>query len=119
MNILFWLYKSRVNKKGLSPVMMRVTLEGQRLNLITQVDIEETSWDKDRQRIKGNGDLVKAYNNRLLQLKTIAWDYYNECTFTKTATGRRHKEPNSRQRRNSTYPVRSDRLSNQQPQGQD
>lgn len=80
MNILFWLYKSRVNKKGLSPVMMRVTLDGQRLNLLTRVDIEETNWDKDRQRIKGNSDLVKAYNNRLLQLKAMVWDYYNNCS---------------------------------------
>ncbi len=32
MKILFWLYKSRVNKKGLTPVMMRITIGSKRIN---------------------------------------------------------------------------------------
>lgn len=37
MNILFWLYKSRMNKKGLSPLMMRITIEGKRAEVITPI----------------------------------------------------------------------------------
>ncbi|MCU7551800.1 site-specific integrase [Chitinophagaceae bacterium LB-8] len=79
MNILFWLYKSRMNKKGLAPIMMRISLEGKRINFPTQIEIEETQWDKDRQKVKGSNDLVKAYNKQLLILNTNAWNYYNEC----------------------------------------
>lgn len=79
MNILFWLYKSRLNKNGLSSVMMRISLEGKRINFPTNIEVEETHWCRDKQQVKGNGDLTKAYNKQLLVLKTRAWNYYNEC----------------------------------------
>lgn len=47
MNILFWLYKSKMNKKGLAPIMMRISLDGKRINFPTQIEVEETQWDKD------------------------------------------------------------------------
>jgi hypothetical protein len=56
MKTLFWLYKSRLNKKGLIPVMMRITLNSNRINFPTGVEIEESFWDKDRPAL----DLVKA-----------------------------------------------------------
>jgi len=48
MKTLFWLYKSRLNKKGLIPVMMRITLNSNRINFPTGIEIEESFWDKDR-----------------------------------------------------------------------
>jgi site-specific recombinase XerD len=77
MKILFWLYKSKTNKKGLAPVMMRITLNGQRINFPTHVSTEEKHWDKDKQQIKGNSELTQKYNNYLLNLKTKAWEVYS------------------------------------------
>lgn len=77
MKILFWLYKSKTNKKGLAPVMMRITLSGQRINFPTHVSSEEKYWDKDKQQIKGGSELTQKYNNYLLNLKTKAWEIYN------------------------------------------
>jgi site-specific recombinase XerD len=79
MNILFWLYKSRLNKKGLAPVMMRVSVEGKRVNFPTNIEITEGQWDKDKQRVKGSNELSTAYNKQLLILKTGTWNYYNDC----------------------------------------
>ena len=58
--------------------MMRLSLDGKRINFPTHIDIEEHLWDKDRQRVKGSSELSVAFNKRLLQLKSNAWDYYNE-----------------------------------------
>ena len=57
---------------------MRITCK-ERINLPTQINIEEKAWDTERQQIKGNSDLVKKYNRHLLTLRTKAWDFYNDC----------------------------------------
>jgi len=78
MRVLFWFYKSHTNKKGLAPIMMRITLNGQRINFPTQVNIEERQWDKNKQQVKGNDELAKRYNLFLLNLKSKAWDFYSD-----------------------------------------
>jgi site-specific recombinase XerD len=77
MKILLWLYKSKINKKGLSPIMMRITLKGQRINFPTHVSTEEKNWDVHKQQIKGGDELTKKYNHYLLNLKAKAWEVYN------------------------------------------
>lgn len=78
MKLLFWLYKSKINKKGLMPIMMRITLYGQRINFPTHISTEEKTWDKDKQEIKGNTELNNKYNQYLLNLKNKAWEIYND-----------------------------------------
>ena len=42
MRVLYWYYRTtHINKKGVAPVMMRITNEGQRLSLNTHMEIEE------------------------------------------------------------------------------
>jgi hypothetical protein len=49
MNILFWLYKSRINLRGLCPIMLRITHKGKRINVVTGIEIEpivkDFYWD--------------------------------------------------------------------------
>src|SRR5688572_18749293 len=78
MKVLFWLYKSHINKKGLSPVMMRITILGQRINFPTSICIEEKAWDKDKQQIKKSNDLSPKYNQLLLNFKYKAWEFYTD-----------------------------------------
>ncbi len=78
MNILFWLYKSRINHRGLCPIMLRITLKGKRINVVTGIEIEPIQWDTDKQKVKGNSELHQVYNKQLLQLKTKAWKIYSD-----------------------------------------
>ncbi|HEU4472934.1 MAG TPA: Arm DNA-binding domain-containing protein [Flavisolibacter sp.] len=78
MKVLFWLYKSKVSKKGLTPIMMRITLKGERINFPTQISVEEKQWDKGRSQIKGADELTIKYNQYLLNLKTKAWEAYTD-----------------------------------------
>jgi len=79
MTILFWIYKSRINKSGKAPIMMRITVDGERVSFSTDVFIEPDSWDTNKQQIKGNGDVVKESNNILLNLTSKALSHYNDC----------------------------------------
>lgn len=78
MKLLFWLYKSKMNRKGLMPLMMRITQASQRINFPVHLSVEEKTWDKDRQEIKGKDDLTHKYNMYLRNLKAKAWECYNE-----------------------------------------
>jgi len=79
MKILLWLYKSKIDSKDLIPIMMRITLNGERVNFPTHINIEEKAWDITRQSIKGSNELIKKYNQHLFMLRTRAWDYYSEA----------------------------------------
>ena len=50
MKILFWLYKSRVNVKGKSHIMMRITLNNERIDFSTSIEVAHDKWDQTDQR---------------------------------------------------------------------
>lgn len=78
MKILFWLYKSRVNSKGTSPVKMRITINTDRIDFSTSIEVPKDKWDQQDQRVRGMDELAIQYNNTLSTLRSIAWDCYNQ-----------------------------------------
>ncbi len=78
MKILFWYYSSRTNKKGLAPIMMRVTHNGKRFNMSTCIEVEDHQWDHTHQVVKGTTDLINKYNQYLSYLKSKVWELQNE-----------------------------------------
>lgn len=87
MKILYWYYKSRMNKKGVAPIRMRITIDGERADLTTGIEIQEEKWDTEEQRVKGIDELTNEYNNTLITLRTLAWECYNH--------NRRNSYPNN------------------------
>ncbi len=79
MHILLWVFKSRVNQSGESAIRLRITLNGKRTEVSTNIAVDLQSWDKNKQRIKGNSPLVKEYNQALLNLTTAVWNHYNDA----------------------------------------
>jgi len=77
MKILFWYHKSRTNKKGKAPLIMRITIDGIRANFNIGIVIQEDKWDSEDQRIKGKDQIAKEYNNLLVTLTALAWECYN------------------------------------------
>lgn len=70
MKVLFWINKCRVNQKGEAPLMLRVTHQGKRTNVSTEIRVVPDQWDNLRQRVKGNSDLSKEINQLLQTQKT-------------------------------------------------
>jgi integrase len=52
VSILFWLKTNRINKKGLAPLMLRISFNQQRKEFSTGLSIEPSKWDKSRYRVK-------------------------------------------------------------------
>jgi len=76
--LLFWLYRSKISNKGVAPVFLRITIEGQKTEVSTGVNIQPKLWDTKKAIIKGTGVEIKEMNKRLEALKSKAMKIYNE-----------------------------------------
>lgn len=79
MNILFWLNKNRIHKSGLIPLMFRITIDGNRINLPTGINIEENQWNHVIQRVKTNCEFHLQYNNTIVSMISKIWEFNTEC----------------------------------------
>lgn len=69
VTLLFWLYKSKKNKSGKSPIYLRITFQGKKFQLSTGQFVLSTEWDRSKQRVKGNSASAKLANMVLEKLK--------------------------------------------------
>lgn len=77
MYISFQVKKSKVNKKGLAPINMRVTLDGKRFELSTHRSISPDSWDVILCCATGESDEARILNNYLNSLRNNVQRQYN------------------------------------------
>ncbi len=78
LNVLFWLYKSRVNKQGLAPLYLRLTYRNQRKNIATGLSAPLSKWDAKKGQLKGVVDSAKQVNDYMLQTKSRLLELFNE-----------------------------------------
>jgi integrase/recombinase XerD len=77
IKLLFWLYKSKVNRKGEAPIYARLSQHNKKLELSLGISISPRFWDSRKNRAKGsipNGndinDHIEAFQTRFLRLKS-------------------------------------------------
>lgn len=68
-SILFWIYKSRKNSQGQSPIYCRLTINGVRTELSTHRFIYPDEWDPKRGLAKGRTSDVQELNYHLEGLR--------------------------------------------------
>lgn len=78
LNILFWLYKSKMNKQGEVPFYLRVTYSNQRKNQSTGFNIPPARWDVKKGLMKGLNEQAKQVNTFILQSQSRLMDLFNE-----------------------------------------
>lgn len=66
INVLFWLNKSKLNKKGMAPLLLRITYRNDRKQLATGFSIAPSKWDGVKCRAKGKDQLTTAINEYIL-----------------------------------------------------
>jgi integrase len=76
MKTLFWIYRSRVDKMGQSPIMLRLILANEIKNISTGVKINAQAWDAQKQRIKGSDLQVAKLNQELTSLENQLLECY-------------------------------------------
>ncbi|MBL7738454.1 MAG: site-specific integrase [Chitinophagaceae bacterium] len=78
LNILFWLYKSKLNKKGEAPLYLRITYQKERKNISTGYNISPEKWDKTKSLMKGIKEEAKQVNAYIFQTKAKLMEVFND-----------------------------------------
>lgn len=69
LHILFFLYRSKSNEKGTSPIFCRLTLDKKRRQFSTGHFAKETNWNNLIQRYRGTSTDAQHINNKLDEIK--------------------------------------------------
>lgn len=85
VNLLLWQYKSKVNKKGLAPIYLRITLNGNKTEVATGVFVSKENWDIKKGQVKGRDTLARIHNHNLHILKTKALEINSQLAIGKKA----------------------------------
>jgi site-specific recombinase XerD len=86
LNISFWVRKDRLNKHGLVPVVIRLSMDGKRLNIQPRINIKADNWDPIKQRVKSRDVDAKIINSSLDIIKQKLWTIYQKMLVSDSVT---------------------------------
>lgn len=78
--ISFFLKKSIVRKNGKSPILARITLNGEKVEFSTKQSIESSKWDVDTGEAKGNSYESISINKDLNSIRMTIYTYYRNLS---------------------------------------
>lgn len=75
LSILFYAKRAKTTSDGLIPIYIRVTIDGERIELSTKRYTTSEKWSVEGNRMKGTSAEAKATNSFLDALKSKIYDY--------------------------------------------
>lgn len=78
LSILFYSKKSKQTKEALTPIYLRVTINGERFEQSTQRYVSLKAWSKEGGRAKGNSEEARTINYFLDSLRQKVYDQQRE-----------------------------------------
>ncbi len=78
VSILFYAKRAKATTDGLIPIYLRVTVDGQRIEISTKRYVEAGKWSVEQGRMKGNSGDAHSINTYLDILKGKVYDYQKE-----------------------------------------
>lgn len=72
--ILFFIRESRVRKDGTTSIEVVLTVNGERCSFSTGKKVKVTSWDKNKQLVKGKDEEAMSLNNYLKAVKAKLYE---------------------------------------------
>lgn len=76
--VLFSVKRSRLNKNGESPVFMRITINGQRIETTLNLSVAPANWNNVAEKSTGKDKISLAVNSRLDSIRMRLMDIYRE-----------------------------------------
>ena len=73
-SILFSIRESKARKNGNTPIEVTITVNGERCSFSTGKQIKVTSWDKNRQLVKGKDEEATSLNNYLKSVRAKLYE---------------------------------------------
>lgn len=78
MSVLFFARKSKSNRRGDTPIYMRITINGERYDLGTKRFVEIENWLPEAGRVKGSSEAAKSINSFLDLLRAKAFEHQKQ-----------------------------------------
>ena len=78
IKILFWIRKTRLLKNNKTPLLMRITINGQRLELTLSYTVDPKLWDSNKSCVKGNSSKANEINDYLESERLRAYQVYTK-----------------------------------------
>lgn len=78
--VYFSLRESKQNKKGLSPIEVSISTNGERIYFSTGKQVQATDWNKEKQSVKGKSEESQLINGYLTQLRNKIYQKEIELT---------------------------------------
>jgi len=78
MSILFYAKRAKTTTVGLVPIYLRITIDGQRLEISTKRYVESSKWSSESGKMKGNSEEARSLNSFLDITKGSVYDYQKE-----------------------------------------
>ncbi len=78
VSILFYAKRAKATTDGLIPIYLRVTVDGQRIEISTKRYVEASKWSIEQGRMKGSSGDAHSINTYLDILKGKVYDYQRE-----------------------------------------
>ncbi|MBB3186402.1 Arm DNA-binding domain-containing protein [Microbacter margulisiae] len=78
LSILFYAKRAKTTTEGLIPIYLRVTVDGERIELSTKRYTHPDKWSVEGNRMKGTTAEAKAVNAYLDTLKAKVYDYQQQ-----------------------------------------
>lgn len=78
IKVLFWLHRTKVNKEGLVPLIVRLTFHNKRADKATGFYIRPKNWNTDKQRMRGADENSQKVNRWIDKTVVKASTFLNE-----------------------------------------
>ncbi len=78
LSILFYAKRAKTTSKGLIPIYLRVTVDGERIELSTKRYVQPEKWSVEGSCMKGTSTEAKAVNSYLDALKAQVYEYQQQ-----------------------------------------
>jgi site-specific recombinase XerD len=78
ISVFVWLNQTKLNKKGLAPLVIRITFNRERKTISTGYSIDPSKWDIAKYRVKGTCETADQINDYIQQSQSKLISLYNE-----------------------------------------
>ena len=78
MSILFYAKRAKTTTNGLVPIYLRITIDGQRLEISTKRYVDPLKWSSEAGKMKGNTEEARNLNSYLDITRGSVYDYQKD-----------------------------------------
>ena len=77
-NVLFFIRKTKLKKSGDTPIMLRITIEGQLVEMQLKRDVRPNFWNQNKERCTGKDSTSLEINRYLESVKLRLFEIHRK-----------------------------------------